>query len=337
MDLSTRRKKNMDFIENPLTLSLEEEEDAHIFTQIERHRKYETGIYQIIAHPVRFLTEKPVNIMVASVPIALILFVYGFITQLLTGGLRSFLTSTFIDDIVVFSILIAIVPLCFLDLKESSRVNSIEYALPNFFRDVAGMRESGMTLPGAIHLISSSEYGALTPYIKKLDYQMSWNFQFIEAIKAMGNDLRNPLVARSVDLIARASEAGGDIVEVLRAAGRDSLEYISLKTDRKNNMIIYVVIILVAFAVFLFVIYVLVTSFLKTMVTLESTSEGGAGFNIGGFDLNLYIRVFSHAAMFEGFFSGLAAGVMGEGRVIAGLKYSAIMLFIAWVTFRFFV
>ena len=266
MDLSPRRHKNREFVESPIQMSLEEEEDAHIFARIERHRKYETGIYQIIAHPFRFLTLKPDHILVASVPAALILFVYGFIAQLMTGGLASFLTSTFIDDIVVFSVLIAIVPLSFLDLKESSRVNSIENALPNFFRDVAGMRESGMTLPGAIHLISSSEYGALTPYIRKLDYQMSWNFQFIEAIKSMGNDLRNPLVERSVDLIARATEAGGDIVEVLRAAGRDSLEYISLKTDRKNNMIIYVVIILVAFAVFLFVIYVLVTAFLKTMV-----------------------------------------------------------------------
>jgi flagellar protein FlaJ len=41
--------------------------------------------------------------------------------------------------------------------------------------------------------------------------------------------------------------------------------------------------------------------------------------------------------MLQGFFSGLMAGVMGEGRVVGGLKYSAIMLIIAWVAFRFFV
>jgi len=41
--------------------------------------------------------------------------------------------------------------------------------------------------------------------------------------------------------------------------------------------------------------------------------------------------------MLQGFFSGLVAGQMGEGRVIAGLKYSAIMLLIAWVVFRFFI
>jgi len=31
------------------------------------------------------------------------------------------------------------------------------------------------------------------------------------------------------------------------------------------------------------------------------------------------------------------AGQMGEGRVTAGLKYSAIMLLISWIIFRFMI
>jgi flagellar protein FlaJ len=41
-----------------------------------------------------------------------------------------------------------------------------------------------------------------------------------------------------------------------------------MKTDRKNNMFIYVIIILASFAVFLFVVMILVSSFLKTMADL---------------------------------------------------------------------
>jgi flagellar protein FlaJ len=58
---------------------------------------------------------------------------------------------------------------------------------------------------------------------------------------------------------------------------------------------------------------------------------------MGRIDLPAYKRLFSHAAMIQGFFSGLCAGQMGEGRVVAGLKYSAIMLIISWVVFRFFI
>jgi flagellar protein FlaJ len=125
----------------------------------------------------------------------------------------------------------------------------------------------------------------------------------------------------------------------LRAAARDTFEVVNLAQERGNNMLIYVVIVLVSFGVFLFVVAILVSTFLTTMATAgaaASQAGAGAGF-IGRIDVAAYKRLFAHAAMLQGFFSGLMAGVMGEGRVVGGLKYSALMLIIAWVMFRFFV
>ena len=126
--------------------------------------------------------------------------------------------------------------------------------------------------------------------------------------------------------------------EVLRAAAKDTFEVVNLQTERSNNMLIYVIIVIVSFAVFLFVIAILVSSFLSTMATAgaAAAAAGAHGF-MGKIDLFVYKRLFSHAAMLQGFFSGLVAGQMGEGRFIAGLKYSAIMLLVAWITFRFFI
>jgi flagellar protein FlaJ len=125
---------------------------------------------------------------------------------------------------------------------------------------------------------------------------------------------------------------------VLRAAAKDTFEVVNLAQERSNNMLIYVIIVLVSFAVFLFVVAILVATFLTTMATAgaAAASSGAQGF-IGQVDLFLYKRLFSHAALLQGFFSGLVAGQMGEGRLTAGLKYAAIMLFISWVTFRFFI
>lgn len=316
-------------------LSPEEAAARHILDQIEQHREYTEGNLRIIRHPLRTLTEKPVNILFASVPVGFIVFMIGFAMALQQGGLESLLTSSFIDDVIVITLLVILLPLVVLDLQEGRRIRSIEESLPNFFRDLAGMHESGMTLQGAVHLVSMSEYGSLTPHIRQMDQRISWNFPFIDAIRALGDEIPIPLVRRSVDLVARASEAGGDIVEVLRAAAKDSFEYVTQNTDRRNNMFIYVIIVLASFGVFLFVMLILVSSFLKTMSDLGSTTAAGApGFSLGGFDLALYVRIFSHGAMFQGFFSGLVAGVMGEGRVTAGLKYSVLMLLIAWIAFR---
>lgn len=330
MGLLSRKQKD-----EPV-LSPEEEAAKRILDKIDQHREYTTGSLRIIRHPLRTLTEKPVNILFASIPLGLVVFVIGFVMAIQQkGGIGSLLTSSFIDDVVVITLLIILLPLVFLDLRESRRIRSIEDALPNFFRDLAGMHESGMTLQGAVHLVSMSEYGSLTPYIRQMDQRISWNFPFIDSIRALGDEIPIALVRRSVDLIARASEAGGDIVEVLRAAAKDSFEYVTQNTDRRNNMFIYVVIVLASFGVFLFVMLILVSSFLKTMADLGTTSAAGApGFSLGSFDLALYVRIFSHGAMFQGFFSGLVAGVMGEGRVVAGLKYSVIMLLIAWIVFR---
>jgi flagellar protein FlaJ len=125
---------------------------------------------------------------------------------------------------------------------------------------------------------------------------------------------------------------------VLRAAAKDTFEVVNLSQERSNNMLIYVIIVLVSFAVFLFVIAILVSTFLTTMATAgaSAAASGARGF-MGQIDLFQYKRLFTHAGLLQGFFSGLVAGQMGEGRLIAGLKYSAIMLFIAWVTFRFFI
>ena len=319
-------------------LSSVEAEVGEITKNLERERQTREGIGKFLKHPIDVLTEKPVNIFIVSIPLALILLIAGFITMVASYGIQVLFTSTVIDDFVVFAVLIAIVPVAILDFKEQWRVKNLENALPNFFRDLAGMNDSGMTLPNAVHLVAGAEYSTLTPHIRKLDNDMSWGAGFVEAMDRFGKNLGTPLADRSVDLIAKASKAGGDISEVLRAAAKDTFEVVNLATERSNNMLIYVIIVLVSFAVFLFVVAILVSTFLTTMATAgaSAAASGAKGF-MGQIDLFQYKRLFTHAGMLQGFFSGLVAGQMGEGRLISGLKYSAIMLFIAWVTFRFFI
>jgi flagellar protein FlaJ len=319
-------------------LSSVEAEVDEITKNLERERLTRQGIGRFLKHPIEVLTEEPINIFIVSIPLALIILIVGFITMVASYGTQVLFTSTVIDDFVVFAVLIAIVPAALLDFKEQWRIKNLENALPNFFRDLAGMNDSGMTLPNAVHLVAGAEYSTLTPHIRTLDNDMSWGAGFVEAMYRFGKNLGTPLADRSVDLIAKASKAGGDISEVLRAAAKDTFEVVNLATERSNNMLIYVIIVLVSFAVFLFVVAILVSTFLTTMATAgaSAAASGAKGF-MGQIDLFQYKRLFTHAALLQGFFSGLVAGQMGEGRLMSGLKYSAIMLFIAWLTFRFFI
>jgi len=317
-----------------------ERSQVDITEKIAYQKKLQEGFGKFIKHPLAFIREQPVNVLYISLPAAILVFVAGLILIVSNYGIISILQDTMIDDVVVWAVLIAVAPLAAFQYLESKRVYSLEESLPNFFRDVAGMNDSGMTLPNAIANVAGGEYGALTQYIRRLAAEMSWSVPFVEALYRFGQRVGTPLAARSVDLIGKASRAGGDVSEVLRAAANDTYEFFNLKNERKNNMLIYMVIVLISFFVFLFVIAILESTFLTTMAEAGS-KVATAGSSAKGFmskvNIEFYKRLFSHAAMIQGFFSGLVAGQMGEADAVAGLKYSAIMLLIAWITFRFFI
>jgi flagellar protein FlaJ len=340
MSFLSRKKADPDDLLPKTEMEELERQETQIVDRIDYQRRHRIGFNKFLKHPLEFLREKPINVLVLSLPAAFLIFLIGFSFIVGFYGFEALFTSTMIDDVIILATLVAIIPLAILDFFEGQRVNSLESSLPNFFRDVAGMNDSGMTLPNAIHIVAGGEYGALTPHVRRLDGEMSWSVPFVDAIYRFGDRVKTPLAERSVDLVAKASKAGGDASEVLRAAATDAYEFYNLKTERRNNMLIYMIIVLISFAVFLFVIAILVSTFLTTMVEAgaKASEAGAAGSKfIGNVDLFFYTRLFSHAALTQGFFSGLVAGQMGEGRAVAGLKYSAIMVILAWIMFRFFV
>ena len=342
---------------------MQDDMQEEILRRIALKKKSGEGIRRLFHHPVDMLNEKPENVLIISVPLALTILIAGILHSVAECGMAETFASAYVDDLVVLALFIALTPYAVLFTRESMRIRSMEVALPNFFRDLAGMNESGMTLPNAVHTVSGGDYGKLTPRIKKMDCEISWNMPFIDAIVRFGDSLEAPLAKRSVDLVAKASIAGGNVSEVLKAAAEDSREFVDLADERRNNMLIYVIIVIISFLVFLFIIGIMSATFLQTMADAGSAlysggtaggAEGTAGAGAGtagsagasafggmsvggGQDMDLYRRLFSHAAMIQAFFSGLVAGQMGEGNAIAGLKYSLIMLAIAWIAFRFFI
>ena len=173
-------------------LSSVEADVDEITRSLEHERSTRQGMGKFLKHPFQVLTEEPINILIVSVPLALIIFIGGFISMVASYGIQVLFTSTVIDDFIVFAVLVAIVPVAFLDFKEQWRVKSLENALPNFFRDLAGMNDSGMTLPNAVHIVASAEYSTLTPHIRKLDQDMSWGAGFVESMYRFGKDLALP-------------------------------------------------------------------------------------------------------------------------------------------------
>ena len=134
----------------PSDLSSMEAEFAEITTKLEQERQTREGLGRFMKHPIQVLTEKPENILIVCIPVGLLFFLIGSGYMIGSYGMSVLFKTTSIDDLAVFAVLICIVPLAILDFREQSRIKNLENALPNFFRDLAGMNDSGMTLPNAV-------------------------------------------------------------------------------------------------------------------------------------------------------------------------------------------
>ena len=308
---------------------LRELEENAITLSLERSKK-NVRIKEFFKDPYETLYRYPSYVAFFSVPLALIFFIIG---MKFTWG------TFFIDDIIIFTVLIAVTPPAMMHYKKRRVIKKIEEYMPNFLRDIAEMSRAGLTLPKAIATVAKGEYGDLSKEVKLMNASMSWGVSFENTLENFSARMNTPLISRSVALITQANRAGGRVSSVLEAAARDASEIKQLQRERSGNMIVYLVIIYMAFFVFIFVILMLTSTFVPTMAQAgQAASAAGAGSQfLGAFDPDKFTRILFHASVIQGFASGLVAGQLGEGEFAAGLKHSVLLTFVAWVAFTFFV
>lgn len=311
-------------------LTAELTEKDRVLMEMEEARKW-IDLRHFMKSPQKQLKKEPLFALFFSVPIALVF--------MILAGIKTGFTASF-DHVVLFTILIAIIPPGFLHYSKRRTVRKIEEYFPNFLRDVAEMNRSGMTLPRSVNTVAKGEYGALSAEIINIDAQLSWGISFEEALDKFADRVDTPLISRSVALINQASKAGGNVPDVLEVAAKDAYSIKLMERERQSNIIVYVIISYMAFLVFLFVIGILSHTFIPVMAeAAKAASQAGPGAEsmMVSFDPELLRRIFFHAALIQGFASGLVAGQMGEGEFVAGLKHSVILSLIAWFSFMFLI
>lgn len=216
-----------------------------------------------------------------------------------------------------------------------------EEKFADFLRDLAEYWKVGLSMTQAINTLSRGEYGILNKEIKKMGVQLSWGMAFNDVLLWLADTLNTKLVHRSISLILEANKAGGKISDVLLTAARDTNEIRWIKLEREKNMKMYVVVIYIAFFVYLAVIMILVTSFLPSIINATKAiqeSSGGqqpsiAGLQIRLIDEDFVIFVFYWSVIVQAVGNGLMAGTMGYGKTSTGLGHVFVMVLLSWLLF----
>jgi flagellar protein FlaJ len=215
-------------------------------------------------------------------------------------------------------------------------VNQIENHIPDFLSNLASINEAGILLVDAIIMSMQFKVGILHSEVTRLVNDISWGTKLDDALKKFEFRIRTEMTRRIINLIIKANEATSDIKSVLTIAAHDADIQRQLKKERNAEMFVYVFIIYIAFMVFLFIVYILAAYFLPVMPASTETAISGLSLSTS-FDLERYTLIFFHAAMIQGFCSGLVAGKMGSGNIHSGYKHSILMMSIAYLLFTFFI
>lgn len=242
-------------------------------------------------------------------------------------------------DLTAATVLAATGPIGWYLHRQNRRVDAIEVRLPDFLNDLAESRRAGLTLPVALRAAAKTDYGALSPEVRKMANQVGWGIPFNDALQQFSQRVRTNLVRRTTQLVIEASRTGGSVSEILKAAARDAYELKNLESDRRVTMMTYLIVIYVVFAVFMVVLAALDTQFIpgviESQTSVQGTSlEGGLGAGGGTIDRAGLRFVYFNAAMVQALGNGLVGGVLSEGRLTAGFRHVAIMTVMAWAVFR---
>lgn len=266
-------------------------------------------------------TKKKIIILLLSIPVPLLL---SFAAYLLNAK------TTTIISISSIGILLIFVPFLAINFIEFKEILDAEKNYPAFLRDLAQSVSSGMTIPQAIDVVSETNYGKLSKYIKKLDIYLSWNIPFPEAWEKFTHLLeKSSLMTRINDIILEAFKTGGDLKTTLNSLSNDVIILKNLESEKKTAMYEQIIIMYVVFFIFLGVIVSLFKIlspilFIQKMGIFSKVSlTQTTGESIG---INYFKNLFFMMALIEGICAGFISGQISEERLIAGFKHVIVMV-----------
>ena len=285
--------------------------------------------FQFIQDPLLKFIDMPETVLYLSIPSAMLFF---FLTTYKFYAMEFNQMVYEIDDYLIFTALIALIPYSVFVEIHARKLSKIVSSFPDFLNRLTSFHESGFTLAKSLNQLQLSDLGILNSEVRKMNLDIEWNGSVVQAFKNFGKRVKIIAVLRVATLLESASGMTGNIKETLTIAAGDALTNKMLEEERKTAMKMQIIIIYVSFFIFLYVSHSLVSGFLPQIPEVTAGSEVtgiiGEGITFSGIDKPLYERIFFHAAILVGFFSGLVAGQIGEGDPRQGLKHSILMVLI---------
>ncbi len=288
-------------------------------------------IKKVLRNPFGIVRRKPYYSLIFSLPPGILFVVYGIMQNPPNAVSMDWFFA--IDDYIFLAIIIIFTP--FTAFYEAKRkwIRRHLKLIPIFLNRVASANESGVPIYKAIAMIAKTDTSPLKEEIQKIKADLDWGMSLSDALVRFANRLRIFELSRTVTLLNESLKSTGKVTEVLMISAKDASNAELLRRERLSSMFMYVIIIYISFFIFIGIVYIISSTFLSTLAESAQVSSETSFLTIR-LNVDFYKNIFMHATIFQGFFAGIVAGVMGEGSMSSGIKHSLIMLTVAYVLFN---
>ena len=299
-----------------------------------------------LASPVESVLDAPGTIVFVTIPLA----VFGLLAFAfpITRGTPVEMAAQ-IDGPVVVATMAVLASYAVVYEVQKRQTRRIESTVPDFLDRLASVNEAGTSVVGSVRRVADSNLEALTVDLERTRRDIDWGADVGTALRRLDRRVRSPMMSRAVALLTNAMRASGDIGPVLRIAAEEARATWSLRRERRQVMLTYLIVIYISFVVFLGIIAALSVSFIPAIEEAavsgtdggltdapgDGVTGGSSGIigSIGDINAFAYEQLFFHAASVQAVCSGLVAGQLGEGSVKDGVKHVVVLLALTLVTF----
>ena len=294
--------------------------DEKFMKNFESHRNL-LRIREILRNPMKYYVSDYQYGLVFGVILACIVVLLYF-----NGTLASLIPAYTFEAFISLLVIMFMLPIAFAYEARSHYLKKFESQLPAFLREISDMKDMGMTLQSAIHIIANSKIGVLTREVKITSTEIKMGTSVSLALYKLEERIGLVSVKRAISLVVKASEITDHLHEILAIAIGDLEHFLKMKNERFGVSFVYVAIIYLSLGIFLYSAYQLNVTF------IESFSEFNLNFNVSS-----NVGEMFHISIILALFSGLMAGQLSANNILAGLKHSIIFLLATGVLFIYII
>ncbi len=222
------------------------------------------------------------------------------------------------------------IPLIVLVEFRNRRIRKMEERIPSMFRELSVLNEAGLNILEALKVLSTSEVGLLSREIAIVRRRIEWGTTVHKAFNVLAKRIKSDVISKVIPIVSKSLEISPTFKDAFLTVANYADAEVRFSRRIRNYMFTYVVITYLAIFIFLFIVYIVITSFLSAF-SINVTRMGNIAFSL---NLKTVEEVFFQISLLVGLLSGIIAGVIGEGRVEAGLKHSYVFLMATYIVFR---